>query len=63
MIKLEQLINELCPDGVEFKKVKDEIETADGEVRIFVGGKTAINARGEDIPNANITGVLDVLLC
>lgn len=73
MSKLEDLIRELCPNGVEYRKVKDifrrlkgtpitagkmkEIETPDGEIRVFAGGKTVINAREEDIPNANITRV------
>ena len=78
MSKLNDLMNELCPDGVEFKKVKDvytrikgtpitaskmkEIETPDGEIRIFAGGKTMINANEEDIPKANITRVPAVLV-
>jgi type I restriction enzyme S subunit len=78
MTKLEQLIEELCPNGVEFKKIKDvfrrlkgtpitagkmkEIETPDGEIRIFAGGKTVINAKESDIPNANITRVPAVLV-
>lgn len=61
MSRLEELIQELCPDGVEYKKVKEvfkrlkgtpitatkmkEIATQDGEIRIFAGGKTVINAR------------------
>lgn len=56
MSKLEQLINELCPNGVEFKKIKNsytrikgtpitagkmkEIASDDGEIKIFAGGKT-----------------------
>ena len=32
-----------------------QISSEDGEIRIFAGGKTMINARLEDIPNANIT--------
>ena len=78
MSRLEELIQELCPDGVEYKKVKEvfqrikgtpitagkmkEIETPDGEIRIFAGGKTVINAPEEDIPNANITRVPAVLV-
>ena len=76
--KLEQLINELCPDGVEYKKIKDafqrlkgtpitagkmkEIASDDGEIRIFAGGKTVINAEENDIPDANITRVPAVLV-
>ena len=60
MTKLEQLIEEFCPNGVEFKKIKDvfqrlkgtpitagkmkEIENPNGEIKIFAGGKTVINA-------------------
>ena len=78
MTKLEQLIAELCPDGVEFKPIKEEytrlkgtpitagkmkeIDNPDGEIRIFAGGKTVINAREEDIPKANITRVPAVLV-
>ena len=61
MSRLDELIAELCPDGVEYKKIKEvytrikgtpitaskmkEIEDPDGEIRIFAGGKTVINAR------------------
>ena len=78
MTKLEQLIEELCPNGVEFKKIKDvfqrlkgtpitagkmkEIENPNGEIKIFAGGKTVINAAEADIPNANITRVPAVLV-
>ena len=78
MTKLEQLIEEFCPNGVEFKKVKDvfkrlkgtpitagkmkEIENPNGEIKVFAGGKTVINANEADIPNANITRVPAVLV-
>ena len=78
MSKLEELIQQYCPDGVEYKKVKDvykrlkgtpitagkmkEIATPDGSVRVFAGGKTVIDANEEDIPNANITRVPAVLV-
>ena len=78
MTKLEKLIQEYCPDGVEFKPIKEvyqrlkgtpitaakmkEIERADGDVRIFAGGKTVIDAYAEDIPKANITRVPAVLV-
>lgn len=76
--KLDELIQQYCPDGVEFMPVKDvyqrlkgtpitaakmkEIERADGNIRIFAGGKTVINAYEEDIPKANITRVPAVLV-
>ena len=78
MSKLDELISELCPDGVEYKPVKEvyqrlkgtpitaakmkEIEKADGEVRIFAGGRTVIEAYEEDIPKANIIRVPAVLV-
>ena len=78
MSRLEELIQELCPNGVEYKKIKEvykrikgtpitagkmkEIENPDGDIRVFAGGKTVINAFEEDIPNANITRVPAVLV-
>ena len=78
MTKLDKLLAELCPNGVELKKVKDvykrlkgtpitatkmkEIDNPNGEIRIFAGGKTVINAREEDISKANITRVPAVLV-
>ena len=78
MSKLDELIQELCPDGVEYKKVKDvfqrlkgtpitatkmkEIASDDGEIRSFAGGKTVISAKEIDIPNANIIRVPAVLV-
>ncbi len=78
MSKIDELIAQLCPNGVEYKKIKDEykrlkgtpitagkmkeIDNPEGEIRIFAGGKTVINANEEDIPNANITRVPAVLV-
>lgn len=78
MSKLEELIKEFCPNGVDYVKIKDvftrlkgtsitagkmkEIETSNGEIKIFAGGKTVINANESDIPNANITRVPAVLV-
>ena len=78
MSRLDELIQEYCPNGVEFKPIKEvyqrlkgtpitaakmkEIERVDGEVRIFAGGKTVIDAYEEDIPNANIIRVPAVLV-
>ena len=77
MSKLEELIQELCPDGVRFKSIKEvyqrvkgtpitagkmkEIDNK-GDIRIFAGGKTVINAYEKDIPKANITRVPAVLV-
>ena len=78
MSKLSELIAQLCPDGVEFKPIKEvytrlkgtpitagkmkEIEDPSGEIRIFAGGKTVISERENDIPKANITRVPAVLV-
>lgn len=78
MSKLDELIEELCPNGVEYKKIKDvytrlkgttitaqkmkQINNPNGNIAIFAGGKTIINAYEEDIPNANITKVPAVLV-
>ena len=78
MSKIEQLIQQLCPEGVEYKRLGEvftrvkgtpitaskmkEIATKDGEIRIFAGGKTIIDAHEESIPNANITRVPAVLI-
>lgn len=78
MSRIDELIAELCPDGVPFKKVKDvytrlkgtpitagkmkEIACENGEVRVFAGGKTVIDAHEVDIPKANITRVPSVLV-
>ena len=76
--RLDELIAELCPDGVEYKALKEvykrlkgtpitagkmkEIDSSDGEIRVFAGGKTVINAHAEDIPKANTTRVPAVLV-
>ena len=78
MSRLEELVKELCPVGVNFKKIKDvytrikgtpitatkmkEIAVDDGEIKIFAGGKTVINAYEHDIPKANIIRVPAVLV-
>ena len=78
MSRIDDLITEMCPDGVEYKKIKNvykrlkgtpitaekmkEIDNPHGEIRVFAGGKTVINAREEDIPQSNITTVPSVLV-
>ncbi|NDO49784.1 hypothetical protein FMM75_10355 [Lachnospiraceae bacterium MD335] len=77
MNKIDELLAELCPSGVSFKKVKEvytrlkgtpitagkmkEIACDDGEIKVFAGGKTVINAHEKDIPNANITTAISHL--
>lgn len=78
MNKLDELIQELCPAGVEYKKIKEvykrikgtpitaakmkEIADDNGDVKIFAGGKTIVYAFEKDIPNANITRIPAVLV-
>ena len=78
MNRINELIKEYCPDGVPFQKIKDvytrvkgtpitagkmkEIACDNGEIRIFAGGKTIIDAHEKDIPKANITRVPAVLV-
>lgn len=78
MNRIEKLIKEKCPDGVERVKIKDafkrlkgtpitaglmkEIENEAGDVRIFAGGRTIISAYEKDIPKANIIRVPSVIV-
>ena len=78
MSRINDMLADMCPNGVKYVAIKDyftrlkgtpitagkmkEIESPDGEIRIFAGGKTVINAHEEDIPNANITKVPAVLV-
>lgn len=78
MSKLKELIEKFCPDGVEYKKIKDiykrlkgtpitatkmkEIADLNGEIKIFAGGKTVINACEKNIPKANIIHIPAVLV-
>ena len=78
MSYIDQLINQRCKEGIKCFKIKDlftrlkgtpitagkmkEIEKAGGNVRIFAGGKTVIDAYEEEIPNANVINVPAVLV-
>ena len=78
MSKLSEMIARLCPNGVEYRKIKDtfkrlrgtpitagqmkQIQNDDGEIMIFAGGKTAVRAKEKDILRANITRVPAVLV-
>lgn len=70
MSKLQELIRELCPDGVEYKKLGElgkrlkglpitatqmkAMASSGGEIRIFAGGKTKVDTHLAKIPKANI---------
>lgn len=60
-VKVKEVYTRLRGTPITAGKMK-EIEKADGEIRIFAGGKTVINAHEADIPNANITRVPAVLV-
>ena len=78
MSKIFDLINELCPDGVEFRELGEifqrikgtnitankmkEIEVHGGDIRIFAGGKTVIDTIEDKIQNPNITRVPSVIV-
>ena len=78
MSKIFDLINELCPDGVEFRELGEifqrikgtnitankmkEIEVHGGDIRIFAGGKTVIDTTEDKIQNPNITRVPSVIV-
>ncbi len=70
MSKIEQLIQQHCPDGVEYKEIGSvlnrskgtkitaaqmkEINTEKGKVKIFAGGKTFAMVNFDDIPSKDI---------
>lgn len=74
----EEYLEQHCPDGVEYKPIKElykrvkgtpitagqmkNISKPDGDIRVFAGGKTVIDAFEKDIPKANITRVPAVLV-
>lgn len=78
MSKMDELIKGYCPNGVTYKPIKDvytrlrgtpitagkmkEIENSKGNIRIFAGGKTVVDAFEEEIPNANIIKIPAVLV-
>ena len=65
MSRLREMIKELCPDGVEYKKLGEilsrhkgiaitagrmkELHTSDGEIRIFAAGNTYADVMASDI--------------
>lgn len=71
--KLDELIQQYCPNGVEYRKIKDlyqrikgtpitastmkEIAQENGDIRVFAGGKTVIDTFEQELTNANIVRV------
>lgn len=78
MSRINELLLQYCPNGVEQRRIKDvfkrikgtpitagkmkEIQSENGEIKVFAGGRTVINAKEIDIPNANITRVPAVIV-
>lgn len=78
MKSIDELIAELCPNGVKTVKIKDaflrlkgtpitankmhEIQRPDGDILIFAGGKTVVRTNEADISEANIINVPAVLV-
>lgn len=78
MSGIDDMIAELCPDGVEYKRLGDvcirqkgmaitaakmkEIARKDGDVLVFGGGKTKVWANRTDIPADSIIVVPSVLV-
>ena len=60
-VKVKDIFKRLKGTPITATKMK-EISNENGEIKIYAGGKTVINARIEDIPNANITTVPAVLV-
>lgn len=70
MSRLRELIDELCPDGVEYRPIRElytklrgtpitaammkKIANDDGDTIIYAGGKTIVRANESDIPKANV---------
>lgn len=78
MSRLEELIAELCPNGVEYKRLADicnrqkgiaitagemkELDTPSGDIRIFAAGNTIANVNYEDIPAASVITIPSVIV-
>ncbi|MBQ5516693.1 MAG: restriction endonuclease subunit S, partial [Acetobacter sp.] len=78
MSRIFELLERYCGEGVEWKALGEaftrirgtpitamkmkEIANPAGDIRIFAGGKTVIDAFEKDIPKANITTVPAVLV-
>ena len=60
-VKIKDVYKRIKGTPITAGKMK-EIANEDGDVRIFAGGKTVVNAFEQDIPNANITKVPAMLV-
>lgn len=78
MSKIDEMIAELCPDGVEYKRLDEvcqrqkgtsitaakmkEIASDEGDLLVFGGGKTKIWTNFSCLPNANIVEVPSIVV-
>lgn len=78
MTHIEQMIHDMCPHGVEWKKLGEvakrnkgmnvtaaqmkRIENANGNVRIFAAGNTKVDALESDIPTQSIIRVPSIII-
>lgn len=78
MNKIEKLIKELCPNGVEWKKLgevcvrnkgmnitasqMEEMNTSDGTIRIFAAGNTIADVVDEDVPEDKIIRTQSIIV-
>ena len=60
-VPIQSYFTRLKGTPITAEKMK-QIATVGGEIKIFAGGKTVIDANEKDIPNANITRVPAVLV-
>ena len=60
-VRIKDVYTRLKGTSITAGKMK-EIESPQGKVKIFAGGKTVVNANETDIPNANIIRVPAVLV-
>lgn len=60
-VEIQQIFTRVKGTPITAEKMK-EIRDNDGEIKIFAGGKTIINAKEKDIPKSNITRVPSVIV-
>ena len=78
MTHIEQMIQDMCPNGVEFKTLGEvamrnkgmnitaaqmkKIENINGNIRIFAAGSTKVDALESDIPASSIIRVPSIIV-
>ena len=78
MSRIDELIGELCPDGVQYKRLGDlgrrnkgtaitaaqmkRIEKPDGPIRVFAGGQTVANVAEGAVPDRHVVRVPSIIV-